>query len=498
MSAFHPKQTVAAFFRRLRAHRRVEGWYKPLPTSAWFRAHGPELVRRFGDEKIPDAERYRTLFNYFLAGFLEFVTRSGERVHYPGLKGMRGHSVEGLEGFARTAPLLAAWLSSGRPSAVEDPRWPGRLVDLRHLLRRAVLTGTDPRSPVYWGDMADRDQRIVEAADIALLLWLSRNQVWSSFSPLEREQVAGWLRQVERNAPYRNNWLLFRVQVIETLRALGMPADERLSAETYLIYKQLYLGFGWFDDPPGGVDYYNAWGISYSLFWIDQLNPDFDPTFIREALRESALLLLHLVGLNGVPIMGRSMCYRLAIPAPILMQSSLDARSIDPGQARRALDVVWRHFVDRGALAQGRVEQGYYGRDPRLIEPYLGPGSCQWSVRSLVLAFLQPEASAFWQNPQQALPIELGDYRFELPALGWVVEGHRASGEIVIRVPANCHEKHCVEEHTMVRRLAELLLAAPFRPDNHKAKYFNPAYSSATPLGTRPAKKNRSPKAGDL
>ena len=471
--------------RRLRAHRRVEGWYKPLPTSPYFDVHDRLFVRRFGDTGLPDAERYQILFDYFLAGFLEFATPVGERVYFPGLKGNRGHSLEGFEGFARTAPLFAAWLASGRPPVVADPRSPFRQVDLRDLLRRAVLAGTDPRSATYWGDMANHDQRIVEAADIALILWLSRDHLWSSFPAAEREQVASWLRQVELYQPHGNNWLLFKVQVLETLRALGMPADGQLSADTYRAYKSLYLGSGWFDDPPRGVDYYNAWAISYSLFWIDQMNPAFDRRFIRDALRESARLLLHLIGPGGVPIMGRSICYRMAVPAPIVMQSSLDPQAIEPGRARRALDVVWRHFVERGGLAQGRVEQGYYGRDPRLLDLYSGSGSCQWSLRSLVVAFLQPPGSAFWQSPQQDLPIELGDYRLELPALGWVVKGRRASGEIVIAIPANRGHEHPVRKHSAARRLAELLLAAPVRPRNLKAKYRRPAYSSATPMGTR-------------
>lgn len=310
----------------------MPGWYKTLPTSPFFEQHDAEFAAQFGRTDLPDADRYLLLFDYLLAGFLEFGTPMGERVYYPGFKGRNGHLVEGLEGFARTAPLFAAWLASGREPIVADPRFPDEQVDLADRLRRGVLTGTDPRSPDYWGDLADRDQRIVEAADVALILWLSRDHVWAGFSAAEREQVAGWLRQVEVNEPFGNNWLLFRIQVIEALRALGMPADEQLSVDAYRTYQRLYLGSGWFEDPPRGVDYYNAWAISYSLFWIDQMNPAFDRSFIREALRESSSLVVHLIGPNGLPMMGRSVCYRMAVPAPAIMQSSLDPQSIDPGR----------------------------------------------------------------------------------------------------------------------------------------------------------------------
>ncbi|WP_126174622.1 DUF2264 domain-containing protein [Altericroceibacterium xinjiangense] len=457
-----------------------DGWAEAIPTSAYFDDQDPELARSFADEAMSDTERYKGLFDYFLAGFLEFSAPSGERVSYPGFKGNKGRSVEGLEGFARTVPLFCAWLASGRPAVISDPRHPDIEVDLRDVVRRGILTGTDPASAAYWGDIVDYDQRIVEAADVALILWLSRDHVWSNFSPSQRHQVSSWLQQAAKRNVHANNWLLFRVQIIETLRSLGMPADEGLSAETYEQFKSLYLESGWFSDPPKGVDYYNPWAISYALFWIDQVNPAFDRMFIREALRQSGSLVLHLVGPNGVPIMGRSQCYRMAIPAPVVMQPALANVHIHPGQARRALDVVWKHFIARRGLAQGRAEQGYYQADPRFLDHYSGPGSCQWSLRSLVPAFLYPEHSAFWQAPQQALPIELADYRISLPKLGWIVEGHRASGEIVIRIPANGQQQNIVEGHSAARRFAERLLATPFRPFNDKAKYKNGVYSSTT------------------
>ena len=457
----------------------LDGWYRSLPRSPYFEKEDDLFVRRFTDTSAPDAERYNGLFNYFVAAFLEFRDASGARIYYPGSKGNKGHSIEGLEGFARTAPLVAAWLASGRPAVVIDPRHPNRSVDLRQLLRQGVLTGTNPESPDYWGDVADYDQRIVEAADVALLLWLTQKELWSQFSAAERQQIAAWLRQVETRAVHKNNWLLFRIQVIETLRALGAEADAEVSARAYREFKALYLGSGWFTDPPKGVDYYNAWAISYSLFWIDQMNPKFDHQFIRDVLRQSASLVLHLISPDGVPIMGRSQCYRFAIPAPVVIQSRLDPTSVDPGLARHALDAVWVHFVRNGGLAQGRAEQGYYRRDLRLLDQYSGPGSCQWSLRSLVPAFLEPPKSAFWQAPLKPLPVELSDYRIDLPALGWIVEGNRTSERIVIRIPANGDRKHTPKAHSLDRRVVEFLFAHPFRPRNDQAKYKNGAYSSA-------------------
>lgn len=146
------------FVRRLKG---TEGWSEKLATSPWFDRFDESFPRAFSDANLSSRERYRLLLDYFLAGFLEFRTATGERVYFPGFKGMRGHRIEGLEGFARTAPLLAAWLASGRDRIVPDPRGNGS-IDLVQLIREGLLAGTDPSAPTYWGDLADLDQRSVE------------------------------------------------------------------------------------------------------------------------------------------------------------------------------------------------------------------------------------------------------------------------------------------------------------------------------------------------
>ena len=72
---------------------------------------------------------------------------------------------------------------------------------LKELIRIAVSTGNDPASVEYWGAIADRDQRIVEAADVALTLWLARAQVWQQLSPHEQDRVARWLSPLRKASP---------------------------------------------------------------------------------------------------------------------------------------------------------------------------------------------------------------------------------------------------------------------------------------------------------
>lgn len=66
-----------------------------------------------------------------------------------------------LERFAR--PLWAVPLLFGESTGDE--------VDLESWVR-GLESGTDPNSPEYWGDLGDRDQRMVEMESISFALLL--------------------------------------------------------------------------------------------------------------------------------------------------------------------------------------------------------------------------------------------------------------------------------------------------------------------------------------
>src|SRR5262249_4939585 len=53
-----------------------------------------------------------------------------------------GYSMSGLEGFARTAPLFAAWLYSGRRQEIIDEQT-GKSYDIVTILQQGLLAGTD-------------------------------------------------------------------------------------------------------------------------------------------------------------------------------------------------------------------------------------------------------------------------------------------------------------------------------------------------------------------
>jgi hypothetical protein len=460
----------------------VQGYYRFIKAPTSPDAADSAIKQLFLGAGQSDEQRYEALFGYFLTSTLAATDQAGSRVHYAGAPSMAGYKVGGMEGFVRTGTLLAAWVASGRDPVFVD-KSSGTRTDLVDYLRHGLLVGTDPASRGYWGRIRSGDQRIVEAADVARIVWMTREQIWQKLEPAQQTRIAAWLRQVDGADTPANVWLLFTVTVDRVLHSLGQPGFPAYAQSQYAKFKQNYLSNGWFNDPPEGVDFYGAWGYDYELFWIDQVDPQFDHEYIHGILRDAAELDAHLISPAGIPIMGRSICYRTAVPVPLIAAVLAgETTTTTAGLARRGLDATWRYFVANGALQGGGLTQGYFGTDLRFLDLYSGPGSCAWGQRSLLLALLNKQNSDFWAVPQQPLPVEQADYRLDYEKLGWTISGSKADGEITIEIPKNRDKPQPVPvPYSLWRHLLEPLLCRPFRPQNEAVGYERARYSALHP-----------------
>lgn len=462
---------------------RVEGWneYRPLPDRQL--AIDKAATAAFLDASKTRQERYDVLFRYFLWGAIVHGSREGASVHYRGLPSVRGYRVSGLEGFARTAPLFAAWLSSGRPPVVQ-PLDGSTSVDLRRWIAHGLSAGTDPRSAEFWGDFSSDDQRIVEAADIARTIWLTRTTVWPMLSAKEKANTVRWLKSaLAAKVKNNNNWLLFQPVIGSVLYDLGQAESANLSG--YHAFAGNYLEAGWFrDGPRGEIDFYNTWGIAYDLYWLHKLNPSLQPGVLQARIGDNAALTRHLISSRGIPILGRSICYRTAVPVSVLAAGLTSGSGITPQQSARALEATWHHFIKQGILRDGTMTMGYFETNPALVEIYSGPGSCHWGLRSLVLAYLHPLGAPFWADEPSPLPVETRNYRISLPKLGWIVEGTRSNGEIVIRQSRvkTGTPRPQLKDYDTLAKIKAWLFHRPFRPANHAAKYGRAEYRATTPF----------------
>ena len=447
-----------------------------------FREIDSDLFQTFSGHISEARQKYNFLFRYFVTGFLLYRGDASSLASYPGAPSKRGPHQDRMEGFTRILPLICSWLSSGRKQKVELLTGGG--TDLEEIVSGGLISGTDPDSSGYWGTILQGDARICEATDVALSIWLVRKTLWRKLNCKERKKIIDWLLKVNGKEVYDNNWHLFPVIINEVASTLGYEHNDHETQAHYSRFKSFYRGDGWFSDGPKNVfDYYNAWSIYYGLFWLDQINPKFDPEFIKNSLRDLLQSYLYVFTPQGIPILGRSICYRMAASVPVLAAYLQEPPMIEAGLARRALDVLWTYFILKGGVLQGRVSQGYFGEELRLLDNYSGPASCLWGLRSLVLAFYCPEDSPFWNNPPIPLPIEVSDYHITVPSIGWEIKGIKETQEVIIETGRLGKKKERIKNYTRLHQWIGFLTGRPFRPQNRFIKYELPQYSSKNPFG---------------
>lgn len=459
----------------------VDNWDNNIKPYSQYEKDDEKLKTFFIGEnnEYNYSERYEALFKYFLKGYLEYQSEGGALVYYPGENSSQGAKMNALEGFARFFPLASSFMSSTNDLPINID---GQNHKLSVLFKKAILNGTDPDHKEYWGEIGDRDQKMVEAADVALGLWLSRDYVWAEFNQEEKKQIFNWLLHAEGKQFVDNNWNLFPITIFKVMEALGadIPENIKFSKVLYEKYKSnTYKGKGWFFDAPSGFDYYNGWAIHYSLFWLNQIDPSFDPDFIRESNIEFVEFYKYLFSRNGFPMMGRSVCYRAAAPAPIVAGAILSPEVISPGLALNALDSTWKYFIENNAVKEGKVTQGFFQDDLSLLDGYSGAGSCLWSLRSLIIAFYADSKISLFDSESQPLPIEISDYKVKNDIIGWTILGDKDAGTIFLEINNNDLDTiYPIIKYGLKNEFKELILRRPSRPDNHKALYENRFYSN--------------------
>ncbi|MCX7204307.1 MAG: DUF2264 domain-containing protein [Burkholderiales bacterium] len=344
----------------LRARRAVAGWTEralPIEPQAM-----PLARVRAGFERMdaPGAADYDALALHLLEGWTAYRTPDAERAHYPGKPSDAGRAQDGLEGFARMLPLAAVrWAGGASPviATVSD----AQQADLVALFAQGLKVGTDPVHPNYWGAIRDYSPQLVEAADIALGLWIGRAQLWDGLDAGTRQQVSDWLIGALTSQPHEGNWQLFPLIVHRALQGLGVDVrrfDARMTSN-WEHFRSLHRGDGWFEDPPNGFDFYNAWGVHYGLYWLRRMDPNFEPEFIGQAQGAFAGFQRHLFSQRGHPLMGRSVCYRMAAPTPLLAAQFTAPDAVASGEALRALDLTWSWFLRQGAIKAGAPTSGF-------------------------------------------------------------------------------------------------------------------------------------------
>jgi hypothetical protein len=375
---------------------------RPRRAAEIFSQLDQELQQMFTSPLSDASKRYEYLFRYLLTGFIIYRGKAPSLVNYYGLPSWYDARVQSMEGFSRFLPLICGWLSGGRPAQIQILT--GEVIDLEEIIREGLLAGTDRNSPGYWGDVNDYNQRICESAFLALSLRLIKDTIWKKFTPEQKQQIIDYLLQANGKNIRDNNWYMFPTWINKVTAALGFNHDEDIVRNHFDLIKSFYRGEGWFTDGlhngKDRFDYYNIFIFHFFLFWLTIFEPQFEGAFIQEAMGRFLETYLYLLSPAGIPFLGRSIPYRMALTAPAIAGCLLDPTLVKPGLARRAFDTVMTHFIAKGAIARGNVTQGYYREDLRWLDRYIGPASGLISLFSFVLALRFPFESSFWTDPE--------------------------------------------------------------------------------------------------
>jgi hypothetical protein len=427
------------------------------PYTGWTRAHWEYILARM------------------TYGYAKIAKRSGSpaRVLYPDDRRGMPDSVDAIESFARIASAWGAWLHN--PDNPATLKFQDREIDLETLLRQALLDGTNPTNPyTYWGDIGHMDQRIVESADIAVAVWMSRERVFHKMTAVEQEQIIAWLAQVDGKGTYTDNWILFTAMVQAVRHHLGFPSPLDDLDNRLMQISEFYRGDGWYvDGPTDEFELYNAWmfGWHYLLWaWIDG---DRRPNHRQKVLERARSFIdgfLHFFGANGsYAAWGRSVVYRFAAIAPLAVGDFLKIAPEDPGLLRRASSGCIRYFYDRGLFDPEHhfVRQGYHGNFPPAGEAYISPGSPYWCCHGL-FALTFDRDDPFWTAKESLLPVERADFELVLPTPGFVLSGRKDTGQVLL-LNSRSGQEHDAPRH------------------NYTSKYGKLAYSTHFPFNVLPA-----------
>ncbi|KAJ7797497.1 hypothetical protein B0H14DRAFT_3114331 [Mycena olivaceomarginata] len=215
-----------------------------------------------------------------------------------------------LEGFSRPIWGLASFLAGGGDYAGTQ-RW----VD-------GFTNGCDPSHEEFWGDMRDKDQRMVECSAIGFSIAVAREKLWDPLSAEAKANVERWLGGMNDKEMPNTNWLWFRVFANLGLSKAGSSRFDAKRMKADLDHLDtFYIGDGWSRDGPEGVvqlDYYSSsFAIQFAQLAYSKIAAAEDPVRCEEyrnRARQFALDFIHYFDAEGRAIpFGRSLTYRFAM-----------------------------------------------------------------------------------------------------------------------------------------------------------------------------------------
>ncbi|WP_421399323.1 DUF2264 domain-containing protein [Agrobacterium fabrum] len=349
------------------------------PMTRFNPLHGNPLKTRADVRRALD-DSFAPLLPYFSPGGAR-VTLSGTAAHFD-------RAAADLEGFARPLWGIAPLALSGD----SFEHWP--------LLAKGIANGTDPAHPDYWGDVRQKDQRLVELAALGFALQLAPQHLWEPLSDAQKDNVSRYLLTARERNYADNNWKFFRVMVDMALDHLGIAFDRSLTETFQRELDDFYIADGWYRDGNyRRIDHYIAFAMHfYGLIYARLSKPD---DAYAKRYRERARLFAGDFASwfdedGGTLAFGRSMTYRFACGGFWAGLAFADEEALPWGEIKGLYLQHLRWWANKPiADRDGVLSIGYAYPQLTMSESYNSAGSPYWAFKAF-LPLALPESHPFW------------------------------------------------------------------------------------------------------
>ena len=309
-----------------------------------------------------------------------------------------GNRIAGMEGFSRVLwGLVSYWAGGGADES------------LLPVYQRGLCEGTDPASPEYWGDLHDKDQRMVEMAAISYGILMAPEKLWEPLGEAEKDRLAAWLYQINRYKQADNNWHYFKVITNLALKRVGRKWSREQVKAAMERYESFYLGNGWYSDGNRPQkDYYTSFGIHFYCLLYAKFMEAEDPVTakrFKQRADQFAETFIYWFDDEGKALpFGRSLTYRFAQAAFFSACALAGVECVSWGVMKGIMERHLEYWLRQPVFDQGGVlTVGYTYPNLLMSETYNAAGSPYWAFKAFLVLAL-PEEHPFWLAESEPLP----------------------------------------------------------------------------------------------
>lgn len=284
-------------------------------------------------------------------------------------------------------------------------------------------------------------QQTVETCALVICLWISKEEIWDTYTKDEKECIAGFLQDYAKGNTVPQNWRLFNMLDMAFLDMEGYPVPHDIMREHAQAILNYYAGDGWYRDGQS-FDYYSCWAFNvYAPLWNQWYGYEKEP-YIAGKFEEYSNELMKSYGNffdeDGFTNMwGRSNIYRNAATSAFEGNLLLKHATANPGLSRRIASGSLMQFLSReDFLYKGVPTLGFYGQFTPLVQGYSCAESPFWLGKAFLCLHL-PKEHPFWNEIENNGIWEELQYNevktttLDAPALCF--SNHKANGETMLR-----------------------------------------------------------------